>query len=249
MFAGFLPSHPPGTKLLGRYDRVWRSRAARQWNHDVYQYFRGKSIMDAYIEEGWNTYGLGGVQFFDPGIPENSLPALFPEFVYVPGVTDKIVGDDSKLFPESPGSVLLGIASGVVSKEPFFWFVNFPETHFPYWTPGQPRGYEVNRLLRTASEFINSKSRIPDGHPLIRDGGLNALRLMQIRALEYVDAQLAKLFVLLGNANLSTLVVVCADHGESFGEGGRLGHGHPGDTVTSVPMWVGRIVGSRAYRN
>jgi glucan phosphoethanolaminetransferase (alkaline phosphatase superfamily) len=57
---------------------------------------------------------------------------------------------------------------------------------------------------------------------------------MQRLAVEWADAQLARLFE--GLRDSAAIVIVCGDHGEEFGEGGRFGHGHPHPAVMTVPM-------------
>lgn len=64
---------------------------------------------------------------------------------------------------------------------------------------------------------------------------------MQRRALEWADTRLGDLFSRLNTRH--PLVVVCADHGEEFGEGGRFGHAHPHPTVATVPLWCGVLGG------
>ncbi|MBL0202230.1 MAG: sulfatase-like hydrolase/transferase [Chitinophagaceae bacterium] len=68
---------------------------------------------------------------------------------------------------------------------------------------------------------------------------LNYLKSAQRDALEWVDMKLGIIFNLLSSHNNNTLVIVCSDHGEEFGEGGRFGHSHNHETVLQVPIWVG----------
>jgi glucan phosphoethanolaminetransferase (alkaline phosphatase superfamily) len=68
---------------------------------------------------------------------------------------------------------------------------------------------------------------------------------MQTQALSWVDKQLSIVFDFAANLLNSTLVIACADHGESFGENGRFGHVYPDPQVMRVPMWAGLIRGKK----
>ncbi|MDZ7723799.1 MAG: sulfatase-like hydrolase/transferase [candidate division KSB1 bacterium] len=65
------------------------------------------------------------------------------------------------------------------------------------------------------------------------------LRERQIRAVEYLDTVLERLF---NSVPVNTYITVTSDHGELFGEQGYFGHGpimH--DKVFEVPFVEGRL--------
>ncbi|MDX1746795.1 MAG: sulfatase-like hydrolase/transferase, partial [Halobacteriales archaeon] len=105
---------------------------------------------------------------------------------------------------------------------PWFVFVNYFDAHGPYFPP-EP----FNSLFADASS----------GRYWIGDGGADAsafseVELTELRdrydnAIAYADYQLEQLLFRLearGELN-NTMVIVTSDHGELFGEGGRVGHG------------------------
>lgn len=241
IFSGFLPIQPRGARLLGEYDRIWRPKSARSTSARCYQYLSSGTLMDHYAAVGSYILGLGGVQFFDPASSSNSLPKLFPNFRYV-GAS---AGSDDLISGRAEMSLPCGVISETVSDllrhEPFFFFANLSETHMPYTTPAcGPLPVRVATALeavRQVAAFEAPREKVESlGLPVLRE-----LHHLQVSALEWVDSQLGIFFSHLQKADRPTMVVVCADHGESFGEDGRIGHGHPGPAVTTVPLWVGRI--------
>ena len=132
--------------------------------------------------------------------------------------------------------------------KPFFLFINDMETHLPY-TPLEPdqrallrgdpsqgeiaaaRGLEYERALRYTLGGVDLTPR--------ELGILSDLYDAELAAL---DREIGGLLDRLRKDGLldSTLVVICADHGENFGERRRLEHG-PHDlhrTVRHVPLIV-----------
>ncbi|WP_162243423.1 sulfatase-like hydrolase/transferase [Williamsia sp. Leaf354] len=206
----------------------------------MHTYFDEETIVAHYVEQGRLVTGLGGVQFFDPK-PGNSLPALFPNFQYV-----GLASTSSMLTPREeqdlPSFVMNeALTHDLLGDAIFFAFANFSETHFPYSIPSTTRRWsEVSEVLE---DYLRCQSLVRSGETArglsVASAGL--LKQMQVDALEQVDKNLGRLFSELERRGRRTLVIVCADHGESFGEEGRLGHGHPGPEVTTVPMWVGRV--------
>jgi len=105
---------------------------------------------------------------------------------------------------------------------PFFLFLNYYDPHSPF---GAPEPFTFRFL--------------PEGRPRNdRRGNLVHLYDGEIR---YMDEHLGALFRELERQGLwdDTLVVVTADHGELFGEGGRWGHGeYLSEAELHVPLIV-----------
>ncbi len=106
---------------------------------------------------------------------------------------------------------------------PFFAFLNFMETHYPYTPPAH-----------LASKFADSPEPVPPTQWLpMRNGERPLDPALVKRASDHYDASLAsldeqlrELFAELDRRGLgkNLLVIVTADHGESFGEHGLLEH-------------------------
>lgn len=236
-FTGLTPALTDDHHRLGplEYDTLWRSTAARPSQRSTAVSFAGRVLMDHYRRKGFRVIGAGGVTFFDPDEPANWLPGLFDEFRYFGRANrtasrTRVQNRDESLTLSHVGE-LRDVCTG---SERFFLFANCPSTHVPYTTPLSRLDDRTTDLLERLYLLHDSKAVEPGAFSADEK---EALHRMQARALEWADRQLGRLFDEL--AHREPLVVVCADHGEEFGEDGRYGHGHPHPSVTTVPLWSG----------
>lgn len=98
-----------------------------------------------------------------------------------------------------------------VGEEPVFLFVNYFDPHTPYDPPWRDRLAVLGKPLASLREGM--------GPTLLRsayDGEIRAMDRQLGRLLEGLRAR---------GRYAESLVVVTADHGELFGEGGHVGHG------------------------
>jgi arylsulfatase A-like enzyme len=239
-FSGRLPT-PVGSYYQIAHDRysfIWRSGAARVARDAAPIVLDGTTVMDHYRRRGYRVVGAGGVGLFDPTEPRNWLPTLFEEFHYfgpsrrTDMVLLRTIRNRSDRLALSHSETL---AQRCADAERFFLFVNCPSTHFPYTTPHSTLTAALVPLLTKVAELQYTKRGVAAGELTVDDS--RVLMDMQRNALEWADERLGVLFTLLEHRR--PLVVVCADHGEEFGEGGRFGHGHPHRSVTTVPLWSG----------
>jgi len=114
-------------------------------------------------------------------------------------------------------------------NRPFFGFINFGETHFPFGFEGKIDRCEVDVRAR-AMTWPPAESG-----PVGRDCPGYA---HQVAAAEFLDRCLPALFSALPG---DTLVILTADHGECFGEDGYLGHGFNHPKVLEVPLAIFRL--------
>lgn len=123
---------------------------------------------------------------------------------------------------------------------PFFVFANYFDAHNPYLPP-EP----------FASRFTSTRPRAPlryhphtvawvdETNPSAEESA--AERGMYDGALAWLDSELRELFEALDSRGLldNTLVILAADHGESFGLHGRLGHGRDAyEELVHVPLLI-----------
>lgn len=135
-------------------------------------------------------------------------------------------------------------------RRPFFAYVHYLDVHWPYThrLPDQDRRLFGDRQL---------PSRPPRGHRQaeawaagLGPDGLAALRARYDAEVAWVDAAVGKLLTGLEARGLlaDTLVVVTSDHGEAFGERGRIQHGHaPYRELTHVPLILRPPAGWRPF--
>jgi arylsulfatase A-like enzyme len=135
---------------------------------------------------------------------------------------------------------------------PFFLYLHFLDAHWPYPVP---EAYATRYApLESVAPFYGKDSRelvdeINSGRAITAEerAGVEAL---YDGALSYLDDQLARLWRGLEVRGLdeNTIFCVIADHGEEFGEHGRVGHGHGlWEGLLHVP-WILRVPGRPAAR-
>lgn len=101
-----------------------------------------------------------------------------------------------------------------LSGQKVFCFLNLGETHVPYWHEGAP--------------WSKDNPCVPFG----THNDADECRRRQRACLEWVDAELKPLLDRFAHAN----TLVCADHGDAWGEDGLWEHGVHHDKVLEVPL-------------
>jgi hypothetical protein len=159
-----------------------------------------------------------------------SLPVLNPHTTINRGF------DTFELMPRHNDMLAMLDRLAFDAAQPSFYLLNVGETHYPYALPDEdpsewPRVSGVHGVVKQLDDPA------PSGE-FFDQAQLDELRARQVRAVEYLDAEVfPRLFDLLPP---ETWVVITADHGELFGEGGYFGHGpiqHP--KVLEVPFVEG----------
>jgi hypothetical protein len=117
-------------------------------------------------------------------------------------------------------------------RRPFFAFVNFGETHDPF----HYKGKEGACSFRVQSRLMEWPP--VESGPVGRDSEAYG---HQVEAVEFLDSRLPRLFE---GLPASTIVVLCGDHGEAFGEDGYWGHAVNHPTVQEVPIAIFRLDGA-----
>ena len=122
---------------------------------------------------------------------------------------------------------------------PFFVFANYLDAHAPYLPPDPFAGRWASRSPDFEEGMgMETISRETDAPPPVP---LQHLEDSYDEAVAYLDEQLGALFAELKQRGLldETLVIVTSDHGESFGEHGRMDHGHSLSwEQTHVPLLI-----------
>jgi arylsulfatase A-like enzyme len=124
---------------------------------------------------------------------------------------------------------------------PSFWLLNVGETHYPYALPDEdpaewPRVSGVHGVVK---ELAAGGATEPPEPAAFDQRQLDRLRERQVRALEYVDGVMDRLYRVVPR---NTWLVVTSDHGELFGEDGYFGHGPIAhEKVFEVPFVEGMV--------
>jgi membrane-anchored protein YejM (alkaline phosphatase superfamily) len=237
-FIGILPILRDGSnEYLPGIEQIWRPINVKKRNKTVAVNFDQKTIIDYYIENNYRVIGAGGVSFFY-NLHNNILPTFFSKFLYF-GKPQTLKSEDNVPRDRSqfPLAHIDEIVSNLTTTDPFFLFVNCPETHVPYDSPFS----KVTAEYKDAIKHFYSIDSVKDRDLGEFEGLDEREKLMLVeeqgKSLEWIDQQIKILIDKIPDNSLPTLLLVMSDHGEEFGDGGRYGHGHNHDSVAIVPLW------------
>ncbi|MAG73438.1 hypothetical protein CL620_03925 [archaeon] len=196
------------------------------------------TLQDGYRKKGYAIRGFGGTTFFANEGIQLRRHYQDGEFTYF---GDSTYGTP-RLVDRLPMSHIEEIVQSIESEDKWFVFVNSTATHFPYHV--EPVDPELEELIDHARKHRAGRRDLEKRYTQ-KEG--KKLHQLQVRALEYVDAQLSKLLSVLPN-DKPLLVLICGDHGESFGEqhldgvsGERRsywGHKHNHIEIFRVPLLI-----------
>ena len=191
--------------------KLFRMAFSGHRGRDGQESFRleGENIIDGFRRNGYFTVGTGAVDWFDSSTPTGAvLGAPFQHF-YFSGNTWSLASQLAWIDAR--------LAEAPPDK-PRFVFLNVGETHVPYWFEGAP-------WLRWPS-------------PCVPFGGTACSAKESSRrqqaCLAWVDQQLAPLI----NRFSAGTVLICADHGDCWGEDGLWEHGISHPATLTVPLLI-----------
>ena len=167
----------------------------------------GKNIIDGFNNKGYLTIGSGSVEWFNPETE-----------------TGAVLGSDFQRFFFSSNTWSLKkqlqwideVLSVEHENQNTFCFINIGETHVPYWHEGA----DWERWPSPCVPFGDEHSSAAE----------SARR--QRACLEWVDRQLIHLLERFRNGT----VLVCADHGDCWGEDGLWEHGISHSATLTTPL-------------
>ena len=180
-------------------------------------HLRGANIVEGFYRCGYRTIGSGAVDWFDPASQTGAvLSAPFEHFYFA--------GDTWSL--EKQLDWVDAELMSISLEEPIFCFLNIGETHVPYWHQGA------------------DWERWPS--PCIPFGGSNCSAAesfrRQLSCLKWVDQSLARLLQRFACGT----VLICADHGDCWGEDGLWEHGVSHPATLTVPLLL-RVRGESVF--
>jgi len=112
-------------------------------------------------------------------------------------------------------------------QQPLFLYINYEDTHFPYWHPGV--------------EPLTSSIRIPRAQ--ISPEHAADLRAMYANTAANVDRAIGEILdTVRRTRGTDPAIIITGDHGESLYEEGFLGHGYAlNDVQTHIPLVVANL--------
>ena len=208
---GFTPGVIGTTQpwLNPKAGKLFRMAFAGHPGRDGVEGFRlgGSNIVEGFRQRGYLTLGCGAVDWFNTSSETGSVLAKPFEHFYFAGNTWSLSHQLEWLDQR---------LSEAPDDQPRFVFLNVGETHVPYWhegaswerwpSPCVPFGNEHCCALKSASQ--------------------------QRACLEWVDRQLAPLLDCFRDGT----VLICADHGDCWGEDGLWEHGVSHPATLTVPL-------------
>ena len=231
----FFAGHLPVVRDKSRRDfytkegaPLWKLQVARKNCGRAGVLLEGYSIQQGYRNIGDVLRGFGGTTFFAHKGQQLRKDYQEGEFTYFGQSTSTAPRPLENL----PMSNVETIAASVADADKWFLFINSIATHVPYHV--RPIDEELTDLINYASRL--RAGRLDPNRSFDPRMG-QRLHDLQVEAVEYVDQQLGKLLDMLP-MNHPLVVVICGDHGESFGEKGRWGHLHNAPEVLSVPLII-----------
>ena len=199
--------------------KLFRMAFAGHSSQDTHSTFRlsGHNIVEGFRRQGYCTIGTGAVDWFNTSSETGSVLAHPFEHFYFAGNTWSL-RDQLNWIDKCLMQALDG--------QPRFVFLNVGETHVPYWHDGADWDRWPSPCVPFGSEHCCS-------HESAR---------RQQSCLRWVDRQLGPLLDLFANGT----VVVCADHGDCWGEDGLWEHGISHPATLTVPLLM-RVMGEPIY--
>lgn len=213
MFVGFTPGIASVSSrfINPRFGRLFRLQRAG-WPGLVEPGFEveGCNIVDGFRNQGYLTFGTGAVGWFDPAAPAAAtLTKGFDSFFFA--------GNRGAAAQVDWLSQALNVELGKVASPDVFAFLNVGETHVPYHFHGAPWSDQDNPCV--SFQGVDRRADCQERQRL---------------CLEYLDSVLAPLIERFRHAT----ILVCADHGDCWGEDGLWGHGFAHAMTLTVPLLI-----------
>lgn len=110
--------------------------------------------------------------------------------------------------------------------KPFFVFLHYNEAHTPYVSLRGFRERFLTGIHRKPWNVNQDYVKFLSEETIMDDEDFDILERLYDMSICYLDSQISKLCMALGNHDLlrNTLLIVTADHGESIGDHGTMGH-------------------------
>ena len=179
----------------------------------------GPNLIAGFRRRGYRTLGSGSVNWFDPGSETGAvLGAPFDRFHFA--------GNTWSL--ETQLAWIEAELAATPADQPVFLFLNVGETHVPYWHEGASWPREPSPCIPFGGERCSAEK--------------SARR--QRACLEWVDGRLAPLLQRFAGGTQ----LICADHGDCWGEDGLWEHGISHPATLTVPLLL-RVRGEPIARS
>ncbi len=209
MFVGFTPGVPERAEPLvnPKFGKIFKIVGGGYPSKGTeFLTIKGKNVVQGLSACGYTTIGTGAAGWFDD--TTQTAQPLVEDFDHY-----WYAGNCWSL--EKQLKFVDRHLNGLDGQRAFV-FINVGETHVPYWHEGAPWDREYNPCRPFAGDVNDAKE----------------CARRQLACLEWVDDRLGPLLERFAHAN----TLVCADHGDAWGEDGLWEHGIHHPTVMDVPL-------------
>lgn len=195
----------PADKPLDPRLFVMKFKGSDSMNDNSYVFSEQATIPQGLSAVGYHTICIGGVGFFNLTPPLGNVLPLFFDEQYW---TEQTGVTNPQSTNVQVDYAIQRMQSTELADKPLFTFINVSALH-------QPNYFYI-------ADDYNNKIDTVDSHAA---------------ALRYVDGALAPLFdaIASGERKRPAFVIVCSDHGTTYGEDGYRGHRLAHDIVMTVP--------------
>lgn len=192
--------------------------AGSQGHSDEGFRLQGANLIEGFRNRGYRTIGTGAVDWFDCRTETGAVLAAPFEKFYFSGNTWSL---------EAQLGWIDKCLEDTPDHQPCFVFLNVGETHVPYWHQGATWDRWPSPCVPFGGDACNAQES----------------RRRQRACLEWVDGQIE----LLLKRFAAGTVLICADHGDCWGEDGLWEHGISHEFTLTVPLLLsvrGKAIGS-----
>ena len=223
LFQGFLPNADTPEPFYNRFRRqLWRIAHRNLHQPPLVTFPKGtSSIPEGFRRRGYFTAATAAMDWFrDAAVLRDGF-----EWFRVPGTGARRQNEE-----------LIAAVERRAKDRPVFAFVNYGETHSPFRHEGMP-GAKTEVDERFRRRRLYNQSGVASEDWAFDEEAFQR----QVACAEYLDARTAELVEAFERRGRPVTVVVCADHGECFGENGLWGHALYHEKVMEVPLMIFRV--------
>jgi arylsulfatase A-like enzyme len=223
MFQGFLPHVHAAEPFYNRfYQQLWRigHRTVHVKPLVVFP-SHTKSITRGFLDRGYFTVGSAAMDWFEDA---EVLRDGFEEF--------QLNCEQAR----KQNSWLIAQVEKRATRRACFAFVNYGETHSPFRHEDMPDATGEVKEQFSRARLWNQRGLLQEEWKFNEEAFGR-----QVACAEFLDARTGELIEFFRKRGRPTTIVVCADHGECFGEQGLYGHAFYHEKIMEVPMLIFRI--------
>jgi hypothetical protein len=221
MFHGFLPHVFEPEPFYNRHvQQLWRISHRDLRSPPLVSFPPGAGIVEGFRGQGYFTAGIAAMDWF------RDTAALRDGFEYF-----RVTGIDAQA-----QNRMLARALEASPERSCFAFVNYGETHSPYRHREMKDPNPSLEARYSPWRIFNQRGVWQEAWTFDQEAFAS-----QVACAEFLDARTGELLDFFERRGRPTTVVVCADHGECFGENGLYGHGFYHEKVMEIPILIFRI--------